>query len=74
MYYTILTRRLSRWSDAQGRLVDKAVIQRVQNFEKPSIKFQTDVDLCEFVGGETRLPVPTGSENSAVLCATFNFK
>ena len=33
------------------------------------IKFQTVVDLREFVAGETHSPVPTGSENSAVLLA-----
>ena len=39
------------------------------------IKFQTVVDLREFVVGETHSPVPTGSENSAVLLALhWSFK
>ena len=31
------------------------------------INFQTVVDLREFVAGETHSPMPTDSENSAVL-------
>ena len=39
------------------------------------IKFQTVVDIREFVAGETHSPVPTGSENSAVLLAfRWSFK
>ena len=54
---------------AQGRLVDEAIIQLIKDFEKPSYKIQTVhvVDLHEFVVGETHSPVPTSSENSAVL-------
>ena len=39
------------------------------------VKFQTVVDLREFVAGETHSPVPTGSKNSAVLLALrWSFK
>ena len=39
------------------------------------IKFQTVVNLHEFVAGMTHSPVPTGSENSAVLLALrWSFK
>ena len=55
--------------------MDEAIIQLVKDFEKPSYKFQTDVDLREFVAGETHSPVPTGSENSALLLALrWSFK
>ena len=39
------------------------------------IKFQTVVDPCEFVAGETHSPVPTSSGNLAVLLALrWSFK
>ena len=53
---------------AQGRLVDKAIIQLVKNFEKPSYKISRSTRVrC---GRDTfACTVLNGSENSAVLLA-----
>lgn len=49
-------------------LVSETIIinSTLDRFRKAKL-FQTDVDLCEFITGESQSPIPTGSETVAVL-------
>ena len=53
----------------------KNVLNASRSSKSQIIKFQTDVDLREFIAADTHSPVPTDSENVAVLLALcWSFK